>query len=251
MSFVTHFLPISGINNAPATEANFNTLVLNGTTQYANIADHASLDITAAITFGGWVYVPVSAANAYGRLINKWDQATLGNQSYGSFWEESSDTIYGFLSSTGSNAVNVLQSGALTKGQWHHYMYWFNGLTSTLYIDGAVSATITATYTIFSGNKPVRVGLASTSDQYFIGSLTGMFVLNRAATPSELTELYNGGLGIQAADLTAGLYNDMALWLGWNTAVPATQALDQSPIAHTVTYGIAASLTGELKSYSI
>jgi len=96
----------------------------------------------------------------------------------------------------------VVQKGvAATKGVWQHVVYVQSGTTGTLYLNGAVSATGTASL------KPLNIGTATrynwlgrphfASDSYLKGAwLSDFRIYNRALTSTEVASLAvnNGAL---------------------------------------------------------
>jgi hypothetical protein len=105
-------------NNNAAPRAVHNNLIpyvsFNGTTQYLSRADEAGLDITGALTIGGWVYYNAVAAGA---MITKYN--TTSSQRGYSLGTLASGVPQLTISSDGA-AVTVVNSGSvsITAATW-------------------------------------------------------------------------------------------------------------------------------------
>ncbi len=112
------------------------------------------------------------------------------------------DPITGYLYITYSNTTNYLlaTTTAYNDGLWHLVV---GTISSTgvmrLYIDGILfSSTVTASGTLGTGKK-VTIGInwdISTNNPWY-GQIDELGIWSRALTSTEVTELYNGGAGIQ------------------------------------------------------
>lgn len=89
--------------------------VLNGTTQYFKRADEAGLDITGALTMGGWFYFD-NTASADEFIIGKWQERN-NRRSY-ALKRNSSGKIVAIVSSNGTAETTVTSTDTVASGVW-------------------------------------------------------------------------------------------------------------------------------------
>lgn len=100
-----------------------------------------------------------------------------------------------------AGSVNVVCSVAktLTLGTWYHLMGINDGTNSYLYINGALAATTVgindgiATNNLYFGAINYNAGIT----RYFSGAIDEIGIWRRALTASEVTQIYNNGVGLQ------------------------------------------------------
>lgn len=103
---------------------------------------------------------------------------------------------------TTSSDYRLVTAPAITDTSWHHIVVVRAGSSLNAYIDG-VAVTLTArttggapTATISTGN-PTKFGtVGGVTDAHFNGSIDEVGVWNRVLTSTEVTNLYNGGVGL-------------------------------------------------------
>ncbi|MFZ2300226.1 MAG: LamG domain-containing protein [Candidatus Moraniibacteriota bacterium] len=168
-------------------------LSFDGSTQYTSVADTSSLKPTAAISYGGWVYVP----SAPGGLKSIMEKGTASTAGYGLY--VTSDPKFCFVIKTaGGTETNAGPS--ITTGAWHHVMVTYDSTTPTLYIDGASQSLASGTGCTASTNAGAITQDTSTlvmgargagASQFFTGNEDDMRVYNRALSATEVKMLYN------------------------------------------------------------
>lgn len=169
----------------------------NGTNAYVQLPT-ASMNIAGDFSVSGWIYSEVSITTGgilpnYYRLspftvYYGWSLLLLGNK-------------ITFDKFTGINATyERVETTALSVGVWHHIaLLYEEGVSATLYVDGALAQSGAVTGTIgYSGNEtPTMLGIqAGTGFQYpYQGFQDEFYIWDRLITPTEVTELYNAGAG--------------------------------------------------------
>ncbi|MFZ1693426.1 MAG: LamG-like jellyroll fold domain-containing protein [Flavobacteriales bacterium] len=98
------------------------------------------------------------------------DSALWGSGQYGAAW---SDAAYG-------------------PGQWHHLVHWRSGGTTYLYVDGVLQSS-SYTLTPYFLNSEFLVGWSGSAGQYFHGEIDDIGLWDRALTPGEIQQVYQGG----------------------------------------------------------
>lgn len=129
------------------------------TNDFIHVPDHASLQITGAISFGSWVKRDASKGGTI--LIKSDSVGNIGNTSYG-LSLATDGTMYVVLFSSG--AATFWQSTASINTDWHHVMVTWDGTTGgggnvKLYIDGSEAETFNKTDTLHTAaGYPVTLG---------------------------------------------------------------------------------------------
>ncbi len=168
---------------------------LNGTSQYALVPDHASLDIADQITILAWIRPEQYATQD---LIKK---AILGSVngfelSLATTKSDASSQRAFFRINQASNG-DTYRINATTMypidGTWMHVAATYDGITMRLYINGVQEANLTlpAGTTIALNNVPLSIGAQSTPSRYFKGWMDDARVYHRALSPAEIQTIIN------------------------------------------------------------
>jgi len=166
-------------NNAATPRAIYNALVpyfdLNGTTQYLSRADEAGLDITGALTFGGWFWFDTAATSI---------EACLGKRNTGvdqlSYYLRrlASGTINFEISNNGVLPVeNVSSAAAVGVATWVLLVARFIPSTEIAVFVNELKATFATGFgAIFSGTAPLAAGADNAGTSFFNGRLGPIFI---------------------------------------------------------------------------
>ncbi len=176
------------------------SLDLNGSSQYAEAPDDASLDITNQITLAAWIKPETFSANPQG-LINKAINGTgaagtdgfeLTLSSTGSTWPQKVFFRINQATSGDTYRVNSTTSYPIDGNTWMHVAATFDGTDLKLYINGQLEGTVSGVgQTIAVNSLPLTLGAqdGATPDRFYMGWMDDARVYNRALSASEIQQL--------------------------------------------------------------
>jgi hypothetical protein len=155
--------------------------------------------------------------------------------------------IEGRISSDGASSLDVCNYGVntATAGIWTMgAMTWDGSSILEIYTNTAVYESSSATFPIFNGGKPFKVGAFNHEDgttKVFSGKIAGLRIYNRHITGADITNLWNGGKYLPYSSLPAGLKTGLvhdwplseALPGPWHDMVPGGFNLIASGVVST------------------
>ncbi|MGD8415221.1 MAG: hypothetical protein PVF33_13360, partial [Candidatus Latescibacterota bacterium] len=162
------------------------SLILNGTTDYALVPDAASLDITDEITLAVWIK-PEKVGTQY--LVKKAIQG--GGDGY-EISLSSGGAAFGRLNqTTNANAYRVDATTPYpTDGNtWMHLALTYDGSMIRFYVDGVREDSVAAAISIAANNLDLGIGAQSNGGSLFQGAIDEARVYCRALGPNEILEL--------------------------------------------------------------
>ena len=204
---------------------------LPGSNDYISLGNSPSLNPNY-ISVGGWWYGTDFTGNGNNPLVDKgytshsapfyqYHLGITGNQ-YSSIPGE-----YNFSVSVGGVAYAIYSgpTNVYATGQWNHFVGTYDGMTLSLYRDGALIAS----NSIFSTPHPIDAyptdarigGFSNLSNASLPGLLDEIQIYNTALTASQIESIYNGRSSVADAALTA-------------TATPVTTAVYGTPFSGDV-----------------
>jgi PKD repeat protein len=96
---------------------------------------------------------------------------------------------------TGSAILNLGAAGKVSDGQWHHVVAVRQGLVTSVYIDGAKKASLTASgLKVVSNEEDFKIGIqegATSNSSFFNGEIDDVLIYKKALTDAEVLELFN------------------------------------------------------------
>ena len=158
----------------------------NGSSDYVNCGNDASLNITDAITIEAWVKLASTQVN-YARIL---DRANSGGITEGWRVKFSSGLLYRF---EWWNGVSISQI-ALTfpsADVWHHLVFTHNGTIAYAYMNGNIVDTLTANLDI-STSIDLYIGNLAAANIPFNGAIGEIRIYNREISTNEVLALFNG-----------------------------------------------------------
>jgi fibronectin type 3 domain-containing protein len=163
--------------------------------QYATVANASSLDITGPMTMSAWINVIDWGGNR--RILQK------GN----------SDNQYRFLAENNVfkfdlHNVNTLTMPLPASNTWVHVVGTWDGSTMTLYTNGQVAASMSASGTIATTSDPLTIGTkngSSAHGDYFNGTIDEVRLYNRALTLPEINTIMHNGDAAPSAPTGLGV----------------------------------------------
>lgn len=95
----------------------------------------------------------------------------------------------------GNGGANDLSITTISGGVWSHVVVTYDGTTLTAYVNGSSAASALRTLATSAGNT--NIGRRTDNTASWDGAIDEVGVWSRALTAGEVTQLYNGGVGLQ------------------------------------------------------
>ena len=109
---------------------------LDGSNDYVEVADSATLDGMAQVTVEGWVKFDGFPVNKIQIIACKGSIAGSGTTSYAIWHEQSSGNIFA-AANTDTGGINTVSFGPFTDtSAFHHVAFTYDGVNIRLYVDG-------------------------------------------------------------------------------------------------------------------
>lgn len=180
------------LNAQGSSFASTNSFEFDGSTDYIDCGNGASLQITGALTLSAWVKTSYSADRQI--IIGK-DGINTGQRSY--LLNIATSGIPAFYIFTSSGQKDVQGLTTINDGFWHHIMVVNDGTDLKIYIDGTLNNTsIGSGDTMLNGNINFNIGrrqASSVNADYFNGNIDEVAVWNSDQS-SNVANIYNSGV---------------------------------------------------------
>jgi hypothetical protein len=161
-------------------------LSFNDTSNYVDVPNSPSLDITGNLTVMAWIYPTGKGSSSYARIVDKSNGVGLSEPGYRLQKEWEND--YHYTMSAGGVWHDSSRSWVLN--QWSHVAWTIDGVHWILYVN-AVPEVINETALPNHANVPLSIGNAPTHDRPFQGVIDEVRVYNRALNQAEIQRLMN------------------------------------------------------------
>ncbi len=182
-------------------------LGFNGASQYVDLGNGSSLQITSDITVSAWINPTTCGSGAYMPIIGKRQLFNAPAQGY-ELYLPNDDTCY----ISWYNGTEIKSSYAVPTNTWTLVTATVHAGVLTLYANGVVVYTATdATPASADGNAYIGAALLS-DGVYFQGGIDDARIYNRALSLSEVAYLYTNGNTINTS--SANLQNGSSLASG-------------------------------------
>ena len=168
-------------------------LQLNGTSQYASVADAASLDLTTGLTLAAWIRPGVAVnttqdvmkkASTTGTLVNGYE---LALSSAGKVFVR-----FNQATSADTFRVNSTSSYPLSSSAWMHVAATYDGTTIRIYINGLLEGSVAGPAAIATNSLPLSLGAQSDASRFYTGLLDDARVYATALSATEIAALAGG-----------------------------------------------------------
>jgi hypothetical protein len=207
----------TGNSNTVTLEVN-NALAFDGTGDFVNIGNNASLNFTSNFTIESWVYVPASPKYSINTIFSK-NEPGNGTPGY----------MFGFNHWNTTNLFLVLEDAVggissnktVTTGAWNHVAVVIssNGTVGTFYINGSNAGGGTVNLSNASSVNEF-IGSMDASGSYFLqGSLDELRIWNVARTQQEIIDNMDNPLTGSESGLVAYYDFDQGIPGGNNTGI--------------------------------
>jgi len=204
-------------------------LNFNGSTQYVNITDQSSIELSASFTIEGWLYPtgPGSHATQGGAIINKENSYEIARFTDGSLQYALS------ASGTGGDWTWINTGIVVPLNTWTHFAFVKTGTAIVVYINGVSAYTnATAPASLVANSQDLRIANRTSSAHLFNGAMDELRIWNTSRTQAQIkTYMLNKNLANNATGLVA--YYRMNENTGTTTASASTN-----------TSGLAGTLVG-------
>ena len=203
-TFATDALDTSG-NGFHATLTNGaevagGSLLLDGTNDYAIVADADALTPTNGITISCWYNLRSLPGNGiFYQIVAKEGSAT-DRSYYLAITDTAGQKI--LIIVTSSNGTTLAESRHVfttSTGVWHHVAFSGSATTNFMFHDGAEVARTSGTAPyfnarLFNNSAPLRIGSRRTPEIDFLPGRVGKVdIYNYALTTNAIIAIYNGG----------------------------------------------------------
>lgn len=196
-------------------------LFQSANSEFLSRADGAPISVTTALTWSGWVWFDAVPAGTVG-IAGKFE---AGAQAEWLLYMVAGKLRVQIATAAGEalNANFGESTQTMVAGRWYNVTIqydgagaanadrvkmWVNGVAETLVFTGTVPATAPA------ATSPYREGAMNTPEANFLDGRIGPvgYWLSATIGAAHFTALYNAGLGLNYADLTAAQKTNLAAW---------------------------------------
>ena len=247
----TNGFTVTNAGSVPSTSLtpfNPGSILFNGTTQVLTIPDNAAFEMTGDFTLEAWFYMTATTIDQED-IITK--GATGQYQPY-SVYVNSSNAVTLKASSNGSswNVANSVTFGTITLNTWNHVAVSRIGTGMSLFLNGALNATVTNGSALYNNTYPVGIGGRSDATELFTGYISNVRIVKGVGVYSPTgSVLFNGSKYLttpasSANDFGTGDFT-IEMWIN------PTQAPLSTPVASTnqMFYGYRSGTDSALQIY--
>lgn len=178
---------VPGVDNQLIDEY-YGVQLISGDSDYINVGNNTSLQITGNITIGIWVINP--GVSFDGRIITKSDDST--QKSWELNYSASMSEAYPefIISSDGSaDSVTVTTTKNVADGDWHHIVATYDGVNAKVFIDGVEEGTQAYASGIFNSTSDVSIGSYSGGSGFTDITVGETFIASRVYGLAEIQDL--------------------------------------------------------------
>jgi hypothetical protein len=176
-----------------------NALTLNGTSNYAEAQNSASLDIGGSgLTLAFWLKVTSTSSGLdYAVVAKPWYGTTMASPTYqyGVEYSNSGNKTLDFSFGDPNGARHGPFRMTPATGVWTHAAFTFDGNAVKGYLDGVQVLSTADSGIIQPRGNSLRVGVDGQYKQFFKGSLDDLRIYGRALTQAEIQSLMQAAVG--------------------------------------------------------
>jgi hypothetical protein len=171
--------------------------VINEGLDFDNVNDYATAITlgsafsapTSAHSYSAWVYPPTTAG-IYDFIIQN------GNNGMGTSLVLQQNKVRFVY--RGANSVIGGSNDPINTGQWNHVVSTYDGAGNlNIYVNGVLDFSTSISWTDGTGTCNTVIGSYLGTNHYMNGEVDEVGAWTRELTPTEVTELYNGGSALQ------------------------------------------------------
>jgi len=176
------------INGPTYSSTNGGSLVLDGSNDYIDFGNSASLSAiggTTNITVSGWAYY-----TAYGGGGQSYSVITVKGAPWTWLLENYLDT-FRFRIVAGGADVAVGDVSTHQLNVWYNVVGTYDGSNMRLYINGVLKNTVPQTGTLATNTETAKIGTWQGTNYNLTGRVSNVSIYNRVLTAAEVLENYN------------------------------------------------------------
>lgn len=206
------------LNAQGSSFASTNSFEFDGATDYVDMGNPTSLQITGALTISAWVKIN-STSPTQVCILSKDD---VTNRSYQLWGRRAVDGFPAFGIFSSNTSYIVSGTTDLRDSQWHHIVSVFTPNTSMkIYIDDVLEATNTTSIPSSIDNDPANfeIGRFGFGNYEMSGNIDEVSIFNTELSASDVTTIYNGGVPNDISSLSPVSWwrmGEAATWTGRN-----------------------------------
>ena len=144
------------------------------------VSNSVSLNLTNGVTLTAWVYP--TAPSSWSTVLMKQQSAQLAYALYAAGFHGAPTTF--FLNTT--NLENLVGENPLPLDTWSHLAATYDGAMLSLFVNGAIVASNSASGSLAPSSGPLQIGGNSIWGEYFSGAIDEVRVFNRALNEEEI-----------------------------------------------------------------
>ena len=162
-----------------------NGIEFNGSSDYINCGNDASLNITDAITIEAWVKINSLHATEVKGIIDKTSfiSAHIG-------WSLEVDSASRLIMRAGNGVTSATALKSIKLNSWNYAVGVYTGTNLIVYVNG-VASTPTPLANIADSGTPFKIGSNfNAANRFFDGSISDVRIMNRALSAAEIEAMY-------------------------------------------------------------
>lgn len=162
------------------------SLVCDGDGDFAEVPDEPALN-PPSFTVSAWIY-----SEDFGECPSDCTVASKGSTDSPAlgWWLYVRSSGFWALSISGDGLETVVLGPTLDSGTWHHLAATFDGVTATIYRNGAQIASKAVDHGLTYGTEPLSIGALPNRHYDFYGNIEEVILWNYAKSADEVAELY-------------------------------------------------------------
>ena len=173
-----------------------------------NIGTRGDLSGQDFVSIQAWVAPNTSSQEAAATVLAKGTNINNSYRQYGMYLNEDSGQLaWSWSISTETGETSIYSSNVAEISEWTHLVGTYDGSVTSLYVNGVLSSSSAHSGNINAGNstdKPLLIGhLTGGGQYYFKGNIDEVAIWDLSLSDSQVNELYNAGLGMNALNLAS------------------------------------------------
>lgn len=173
----------------------YDSFGFNGTTETINVGSPTFTD-TTVVTVAAWVYPTGTGTHT---AISKW--GTDPNRSWDLYHTATNWTF--LVDRSGDTHNSVMWPRVLNE--WTHVVGVYDGINIKLYINGVNVANEAWAGALETSTGDVIIGDEIAGGFRFSGSIANVMMFDRDLNGTEITSIYNLGVGVNYSSLSSGI----------------------------------------------